>query len=150
VSFFIELKRRNVFRVAIAYLAAAWLLSEVAATLFPLFGFSDTPARIVVILLAIGFPLFLVFSWIFEITPEGLKLEKDIQRESALSRGMDKKMDRAIIVLLILAVGYFAVDKFILEPGRVADIVEETTRDSSRSGRNWRQFSTKNIVKYCN
>jgi TolB-like protein/Tfp pilus assembly protein PilF len=128
VSFFTELKRRNVLRVAIAYLAGAWLLSEVAITLFPLFGFSDTPGRIVVILLAIGFPLFLVFSWIFEITPEGLKLEKDVQREASLTRKTDKKLDRAIIVLLILAVGYFAVDKFILEPGRVADIVEETTQ----------------------
>lgn len=126
MSFITELRRRNVFRVAIAYLAGAWLLSEVAATLFPLFGFSDTPARIVVILLAIGFPLFLVFSWIFEITPEGLKLEKDVQREVAFIRKTDKKFDRAIIVLLVLAVGYFAVDKFVLEPTRIVDIVEES------------------------
>ena len=128
MSIFTELKRRNVLRVAIAYLAGAWLISEVATTLFPLFGFSDTPARIVVILLAIGFPLFLVFSWIFEITPDGLKLEKDVQREASQTRKTDKKLDRAIIVLLILAVSYFAVDKFILEPERVADIVEETTQ----------------------
>jgi TolB-like protein/Flp pilus assembly protein TadD len=128
VSLFTELQRRNVFRVAIAYLAGAWLLSEVATTLFPLFGFSDTPARIVVILSAIGFPLFLVFSWIFEITPEGLKLEKDVQREASLTRQTDKKLDRVIVVLLILALGYFAVDKFILEPERVADIIEEATQ----------------------
>ena len=130
MSFITELKRRNVFRVAVAYLAGAWLLSEVSATLFPLFGFSDTPVRIIVILLAIGFPLFLVFSWIFEITPEGLKLEKDIRREVSLSRETDKKLDRAIIVLLILAVGYFAVDKFVLEPARVVEIVEETTQQA--------------------
>jgi hypothetical protein len=76
MSLYRELKRRNVFRVAIAYLAASWLLIEVAETIFPLYGFGDTPARIVVTLLAIGFPLFLVFSWIFELTPEGLKLEE--------------------------------------------------------------------------
>jgi len=123
-----ELKRRNVFRVAVAYLAAAWLLIEVSGTIFPMFGFGEAPARIAVILLAIGFPLFLVFSWIFEITPEGLKLEKDVQREASRTRKTDKRLDRAIIVLLILAVSYFAVDKFILEPERVADIVEETTQ----------------------
>lgn len=123
-----ELERRNVFRVAVAYLAAAWLLIEVSGTIFPMFGFGEAPARLVVILLAIGFPIFLVFSWIFEITPEGLKLEKDVQREASRMRKTDKKLDRAIIVLLILAVGYFAVDKFILEPERVADILEETTQ----------------------
>jgi len=130
MSIYSELKRRNVFRVAIAYLAAAWLLSEVATTLFPLFGFSDTPARIIVILLAIGFPLFLVFSWVFEITPEGLQLEKDVLRDVSITQKADKKLDRAIIVLLILAVGYFAVDKFVLEPARVVEIVEETAQQA--------------------
>jgi TolB-like protein len=130
MSLFTELKRRNVFRVAIAYLAAAWLLSEVATTLFPLFGFGDTPARIVVVLLAIGFPLFLVFSWVFEFTPEGLKLEKDVRREASITRKTGKVLDRAVIVLLILAVGYFAVDKFVLEPARVAEIVAETAQQA--------------------
>ena len=130
MSLYGELKRRNVFRVAIAYLAAAWLLSEVAISLFPLFGFGDTPARIVVILLAIGFPLFLVFSWVFEFTPEGLKLEKDVRREESITTKTGKTLDRTIIVLLILAVGYFAVDKFILEPKRVADIVSETAQQA--------------------
>jgi TolB-like protein len=130
MSLFNELKRRNVIRVAIAYLAGAWLLSEVAATLFPLFGFGETPARIVVILLAIGFPLFLVFSWVFEITPEGLKLEKDIDRTAPDVRKAGKQLDRIIIVLLALALGYFAFDKFVIEPVRVAEIVEETAQQA--------------------
>lgn len=116
MSLYSELKRRNVFRVAIAYLAAAWLLSEVATTLFPLFGFGEAPARIVVILLAIGFPLFLIFSWVFEITPEGLMLEKDIQREHSITAKTGKTLNRVIIVLLGLALGYFAFDKFVLDP----------------------------------
>ena len=128
MSLFSELKRRNVFRVAIAYLAASWLLIEIAETIFPLFGFDDAPARIVVILLAIGFPLFLLFSWVFEITPEGLKLEKDIKREESIAPQTGKKLDRAIIVLLALALGYFAFDKFVLEPARVSDLLEETSR----------------------
>ena len=118
-----ELRRRNVFRVAIAYLAGAWLLTEVAGTLFPMFGFGDAPARIAVIILAIGFPLFLVFSWVFEFTPEGLKLERDIDRTLPVTRKSGKQLDRIIIVLLALALGYFAVDKFVLEPARDAVLV---------------------------
>lgn len=114
MSLYSELKRRNVFRVAIAYLAGAWLLTEVAETLFPLFGFSDTPARIVVIVLAIGFPLFLIFSWVFEITPEGLKREVHVAREDSITRFTGKKIDRIIIVLLAVALGYFAFDKFVI------------------------------------
>jgi TolB-like protein len=126
MSLYQELKRRNVFRVAIAYLAGAWLLSEVATTLFPLFGLGETPARIVVTLLAIGFPLFLIFSWVFEITPEGLKLEKDMDRSVSISGKTGKQLDRIIIVLLALALSYFALDKFVLEPVRDAELVEET------------------------
>jgi TolB-like protein len=130
MSLLSELQRRNVFRVAIAYLAAAWLLVEVTDTIFPYFNLGETAVRILIILLAIGFPLFLVFSWVFEITPQGLKREKDVRREEPLLRKTGKKLDRAIIVLLVLAVGYFAVDKFVFEPARLADIVETTARQA--------------------
>jgi hypothetical protein len=130
MSLYQELKRRNVLRVAIAYLAGSWLLVEVAETIFPLFGYGDTPARIVVIVLAIGFPVFLLFSWVFEITPEGLKKEKDIDRTVSMTGKTGKQLDRVIIVLLALALGYFAIDKFVLEPARVAEIVEETAQQA--------------------
>jgi TolB-like protein/Tfp pilus assembly protein PilF len=130
MSLFSELKRRNVLRVAIAYLAAAWLLTEVAETLFPMFGFGAAPARITVIVLAIGFPLFIIFSWVFELTPEGLMLEKDVQREVSITARTGKQLDRMIIVLLALALGYFAFDKFVLEPARVAAIVQETAQQA--------------------
>ena len=100
MSLYQELKRRNVLRVAIAYLAGSWLLVEIAETIFPLFGFDDTPARILVTVLAIGFPLFLLFSWVFEITPEGLKKEKDIDRTVSVTHKTGKQLDRIIIVLL--------------------------------------------------
>ena len=128
MSLYSELKRRNVIRVAIAYLAVAWLLTQVAETLFPLFGYGDAPARNVVILLAIGFPLFLIFSWVFELTPEGLKLEKDVKRGESITAKTGKKLDHVIIVLLVLALGYFAVDKFVVEPSRDAALVKETAR----------------------
>ena len=130
MSLYRELKQRNVFRVAIAYLAGSWLLIEVAETIFPLFGFGDTPARIVVILLAIGFPMFLVFSWVFEFTPEGLKLERDLRREETITPRTGKKLDRAIIVLLALALGYFAFDRFVLDPARDAALVEEAAQQA--------------------
>jgi TolB-like protein/Tfp pilus assembly protein PilF len=128
MSLYHELKRRNVFRVGIAYLAGSWLLIEVSETIFPLFGFDDTPARIMVIVLAIGFPLFLLFSWVFEITPEGLKKEKDIDRAASVTHKTGKLLDRFIIVLLALALGYFAFDKFVLDPVEDAELVEETAQ----------------------
>ena len=76
MSLFKELKRRNVFRVAIAYMAGSWLLIEVTETLFPIYGLSDAAIRMVVTLVAIVFPVVLVVSWVFELTPEGLRLEK--------------------------------------------------------------------------
>jgi hypothetical protein len=118
--FYHELKRRNVIRVAIAYLAGSWLLVEVTETIFPLFGFDDTPARVLVIMLAIGFPLFLLFSWVFEITPEGLKKEKDIDPSQSTTRVTGRRLDFAIIGMLIAALAYFAIDKFLLDPSRDA------------------------------
>ena len=127
MSLFKELKQRNVFRVAVAYLAGAWLLIEVAQTLFPLYGFSDDAVRLVVTMLAIGFPLALIFSWVFELTPEGFKREKDIDRSVVIGRHTAKKLDGVIIILLALSLGYFAYDKFVLEPSREAELVQITT-----------------------
>ena len=132
MSLYTELKRRNVLRVGAAYLIGAWLIVQVAETIFPLFGFDDTPARIVVIVLAIGFPLALIFSWVYELTPEGLKLERDIDRSGSNTHHTGKKLDRGIIVILAIAVGYFAFDKFILDPARdetLEESVAERVRD---------------------
>ena len=95
--------------------------------MFPVFGLPDALIRLVVILLAIGFPLVLIFSWLYELTPDGLKLEKDVDRSSSVVHHTGKKLDRAIIVALALALGYFAVDKFVLDPARDDALVEEAT-----------------------
>ena len=123
-------------RVAIGYLAVAWLLTQVVETLFPIFGFTDAHIRIVVILLAIGFPLVLIFSWVYELTPEGLRLERDVDRSEPAARYAGKKFDRAIIVVLTLAIGYFAIDKFVLDPARDAELQEtaaQRARDEART-----------------
>ena len=120
MSLFNELKRRNVFRVAAAYVVTAWLLIQVAETIFPLFGFDDMPARIVVIVLTISFPVVMVFAWAFEMTPEGLKKEQDVVRDQSITPYTGKKLDRMIMLGLALGLGYFAIDKFVLSPQREA------------------------------
>ena len=120
MSFFADLKRRNVFRVAAAYVVVAWLIIQVVETIFPAFGFGDVAVRIVVIVLAIGFFPTLIFAWAFEFTSEGLKKEKDIDRSESITYATGRKLDFVIISLLIVALGYFAYDKFVLDPDRDA------------------------------
>ncbi len=125
MSLFAELKRRNVLRVAAAYLVLAWLLIQVAETIFPLFGFDNTPARIVVVVLAIGFIPAMIISWVFELTPEGLVKDEEVSRSQSISVKTGKKLDRIILIVLALALGYFALDKFVFSPERQAAKIEE-------------------------
>ena len=97
-------------------MVGAWLLIQVTETIFPLFGFGDTPARLVVIVLSIGFIPSLILSWVFEFTPEGLKKDADVDSEKSLTQSTGRKLDRIILVVLVLALGYFAFDKFVLDP----------------------------------
>lgn len=122
MSFFADLKRRNVFRVAAGYVVAGWLVVQVVETIFPAFGFGDATVRIVVIVLGIGFVPVLIFAWVFELTPEGLKKEKDIDRSKPIAGGSGNRLNFVIIGLFALSLGYFAYDKLVLEPGRNAAV----------------------------
>src|SRR5213079_3619088 len=117
-NFFTELKRRNVIRCAGLYLVGAWLLTQVASTVLPMFGAPDWLPRSIVILLVIGFVPALIFSWAFELTPQGLKRDEDVPLEQSIAPQTGRRMDRMIIVVLVVALGYFAVDKFVLNPRR--------------------------------
>ncbi len=108
MSFIKELKRRNVIRVAIVYAVAAWLLIEVSATTFPMLRLPEWTATFVTVLLMIGFPLALIFAWAFELTPEGLKKEKDIDRSESITHITGRKLDFAIIGILAAALVFFA------------------------------------------
>src|SRR3954469_16989275 len=119
-SFFSELKRRNVIRMAGLYLVGAWLLTQVASTILPMFGSPEWLPRTIVILLAIGFVPALIFSWIFEVTPEGLKRDAEVPPERSIGPQTARRMDRVIIAILLLALGYFVLDKFLLAPRREA------------------------------
>ncbi len=127
MSFVKELKRRNVIRVAIAYAVATWLLIEVSATTFPMLRLPEWTATFVAVLLMIGFPVALIFAWAYELTPEGLKKEKDIDRSESITHITGRKIDYIIIAALVLALGFFVFDKFVLDPSRDADLVQATT-----------------------
>jgi TolB-like protein/Flp pilus assembly protein TadD len=124
MSFYAELKRRNVIRVGAAYAVAAWLLIQIADTTLPLFGFDQTRARLVVILLAIGFIPALIFAWAFELTPSGLQRDEGVDPSLKITTGAAKRLDRIIMVILVLALGLFAFDKFVLSESRERAIVE--------------------------
>jgi TolB-like protein len=122
-----ELKRRNVIRVGIAYVVAAWLIIQVVETILPAFGFGDAAVRIVTILLAIGLIPALIISWAFELTPEGLKKDVDVDHSGSPSLKSGKILDRMIMGGLVLALVYFAFDKFVLDPSRDAQIAQSAT-----------------------
>ena len=149
MSLYQELKRRNVLRVAAAYTIAAWLLVQVAETIFPLFGYGDAPARIVVVVLAIGFVPAIIISWAFEITPEGLKRDADVDRDNSITPHSTKKLDRIIIAALVVALAYFAFDKFVLDPQRDLEITASAVRTGAEQAREEARldiFSDKSIA----
>jgi len=130
-SFWGELKRRNVVRVAIAYAVVAWLSIEVSATTFPMFNLPEWAATLVTVLLLIGFPVAIIFAWAFELTPEGLKKEKDVDRSDSITHTTGRKLDFVIIGVLVVAVGFLLVDKIYLSEGdTAADEVIATERQS--------------------
>src|SRR5258705_8461798 len=117
-NLFAELKRRNVIRMAGLYLVGAWLLVQVAGTVLPMFGAPAWVPRTIVIVLAIGFLPALAFAWIFELTPDGLKKDAEVNPAESIAPQTAQRMNRMIIAILVLALGYFAVDKYVLAPKR--------------------------------
>ncbi|HMB60543.1 MAG TPA: tetratricopeptide repeat protein [Xanthomonadales bacterium] len=112
MSLFEELKRRNVIRVAIAYGVVSWLVVQVAEIATDSF---EAPAWVIktfITFLALGFPFALIFAWAYELTPEGLKKEKDVDRTQSITHHTGRKLDRTIMIIMALALGYFAWDKF--------------------------------------
>ena len=115
MSFFKELKRRNVFRVGIAYAVATWLLIQVSDTVFPRIGLPDSAVTLVIALLVIGFIPALIFAWAFEMTPDGLKREKDVDRDESITPQTGRKLDRMIIGIMAVVIAFLVLDRFVLE-----------------------------------
>ncbi len=126
MQIFKELKRRNVFRVAVAYVIVGWLLLQVSDTLVPALHLPQWFQSGVALLLILGLPIALIFAWAFEITPDGLKREHELDRSQSITHHTGRKLDFAIFGVLVLALGYFAYDKFVLSAERDAALVEAT------------------------
>ena len=114
MSFFAELKRRNVVRVGLAYIVISWLLAQVAEFAFENFGAPEWVLKTFVVVLLLGLPLVLFFAWAFELTPEGVKREKDVDRSRSITPQTGQKLNKLTFVVMALAIGYFAFDKFVL------------------------------------
>lgn len=143
MSLFSELKRRKVFRVGAAYLVVAWFLVQVAETILPLFGFDETPSRILVIILAIGLVPILILTWVYELAPEGLI--RDSGESVRAGAATNNRFDRIIIVALVLAVALFATHTFIIDPAGDAARIQEAAQQA-RSGAFRDTFGDKSIA----
>lgn len=134
MSFFAELKRRNVVRVGIAYIVIGWVLAQIAEFAFENFGAPDWVLKTVVVIVLLGLPLALFFAWAFEMTPEGVKREKDVDRSQSITHSTGRKLDFVIIAALVIALGYFVWERQsnvetvnVAEQADLSDIEQDST-----------------------
>src|SRR5213592_19420 len=104
-NFFLELKRRNVYKVAVAYAVVAWLLIQAASIFLPAFNAPQWAMQIVILVLIVGFPIALAFSWAFEITPEGIVREPEVPANESITHHTGRKIVALTIVLAVVAAG---------------------------------------------
>ena len=128
MSFFNELKRRNVFKVGIAYIIMAWLVMQVADVILNNIVAPGWVFHVLLLFLAVGFPFAIFFAWAFELTPDGLKREHQVDRSQSITHKTSRKLDFIIIGALVVVLGYFAYDKLVLSIQRDAALVEATTQ----------------------
>src|SRR5256886_14427636 len=107
-GFCAELKRRNVYKVAVAYAIVSWLLIQIATQVFPFFVIPNWAVRLVVLLLILGFPIALFLAWAFEITPEGIKRAEDVDVNQSITKHTGRKLIWTTVVLGVIAAGLLA------------------------------------------
>ena len=126
-QFFEELKRRNIFKVATAYGIVAWLVIQISDTVFPRFHFPDWTVTFVIILVIIGFPVALLLAWSFELTPEGIKKTVAVEKSTSISKRTGAKLNRVIIGVLALALGYFIYESRFSKSPESTETVSATS-----------------------
>jgi serine/threonine-protein kinase len=129
-----ELKRRNVFRAAALYAAAAWLLVQVATQVFPFFHVPEWVVRWIIVTAVVGLPPFIAFAWFYEFTPEGLKRQSEVDREESIVHLTGRKLDRWIIVLLALIVLLMLVNMFVLRKPAADAAAGQATAEAAGAG----------------
>src|SRR5213595_64704 len=111
-NFFAELKRRNVYKVAVAYAVAGWALAQGIAQVFPVFDIPNWAVRLVVLVIVIGFPIALVIAWAFELTPEGLKRTEDVDLAPSARQPRKHVWIFVVIVGAALSIGLFFIGRY--------------------------------------
>jgi TolB-like protein/Tfp pilus assembly protein PilF len=111
-SFFGELRRRNVYRVAIAYAVVAWLIIQVSAATFPVLEIPNWCVRLVIVLVALGFPVAVILAWAYELTPEGIKRTEDVAPDRSIKRSTGQRLNFLIIAVLLCAVAFLVYQRF--------------------------------------
>src|SRR5438552_9651339 len=111
INFFTELKRRNVYKVAVAYAVVGWLLVQVTTQVFPIFEIPNWAARLIVLAIIIGFPIALVIAWAFELTPQGLQRTEDVDRATE-KRGKTYTWIYVVVVGAVLSVALFLLGRY--------------------------------------
>src|SRR6478609_6477054 len=119
-SFFSELKRRNVYKVAVAYAVVAWLLIQAASILFPTYEAPAWVMKIFVAIVALGFPIALVIAWAFEMTPEGIKRTEDVAPNEVITLRTGRKLVGITIALTLIAAGLMTFKVLRPKPGTMA------------------------------
>jgi TolB-like protein len=133
LSLIAELKRRNVFRVGIAYLALGWIVTQVTTTVAPMLHLPEWVGPVVLWIGVIGFPFVVMFSWIYELTPEGLKRESEVARSGSITHHTARRLDYLIIGLLVAAIGLFAFHEFRPVGEKRMTVVARTTPGAAPS-----------------
>ena len=135
-----ELQRRNVFRVAIGYIVSCWLIVQVADLVLEVIEAPEWVLKSVLLILALGFPVAVFFSWVYEVTPDGIKREAEIDRSQSITHITGRRLDKAIMVMLALALGYFIWEsrfsaREAVEVSHSGDQPIETAVDGSEQAR---------------
>jgi adenylate cyclase len=128
---FTELKRRNVVRVGLAYILVAWILAQAAELALDSFEAPGWVIKAILLVLALGLPVALFFAWAFELTPEGLKKEKDVDRSASITGNTGRKLNALIIGVLVIAVGMLLADKFVLQSEDSAPTAQVTPTNNN-------------------
>jgi len=129
-GFFSELPRRNVFKVAVAYLVLSWLLIQVTDVVFPALHLPEWGVTFFVVLLAIGFVPALIFSWVYELTPEGLKKESEVDPNHSITANTGRRLNLITIGLLVLAICLVVADHLLLDRPNEIAATTETSGDT--------------------
>ena len=131
MSFWGEVKRRNVFKVGVAYAIVAWLIIEAVATIFPVLQLPEWTVTFVTALLILGFPVAFILAWAFELTPDGIKLTKEVPRTESITHLTGQKLNYIVTALLVVAVAFLIIDNYYLDRRAIEQALAPTETEQS-------------------